>query len=93
MGLCFFLLLLSALLWIKIRGLCKLPKDWLGVKLGFALVDRALLSKTLIQLSADGWGCTSSLLGSIIELMVTSKRVYAEGDLLGLLLPVSLSLW
>ena len=78
---------------MKIRGLCKLPKDWLGVKLGFALVSRALLSKTLTQLSADGWGCTAFLLGSIIELMVTSKRVYTKGDLPGLLLPVSLSLW
>ena len=30
-------------------------------KLGLALVGRALLSKALIQLSADGWDCTLSL--------------------------------
>ena len=30
-------------------------------KLGLALVGRALLSKALIHLSADGWGCTPSM--------------------------------
>ena len=30
-------------------------------KMGLALVGRALLSKALIQLSADDWGCTLSL--------------------------------
>ena len=30
-------------------------------KLSLAQVGRALLSKTLIQLSANGWGCTPSL--------------------------------
>ena len=34
-------------------------RDW--EKLGLALVGRALLSKALIQLSDDGWGCTPSL--------------------------------
>ena len=34
----------------------------MGKKMDLALVDRVLLSKTLIQLSADGWGCTPSLL-------------------------------
>ena len=29
--------------------------------LGLALVGRALISKALIQLYADGWGCTLSL--------------------------------
>ena len=29
--------------------------------LGLALVGRALLSKALIQLFADGWGCAPSL--------------------------------
>ena len=36
-------------------------RDWFWEELGLALVGRALLSKTLIQLSADGWGCTLSL--------------------------------
>jgi len=31
-------------------------------KLGLALVGRALLRIALIQLSADGWGCTPSQL-------------------------------
>ena len=31
-------------------------------KLGHALVGRAMLSRTSIQLSADGWGCILSLL-------------------------------
>ena len=48
----------------KIRGFRKLPggKDWLWVKLGLALVGRGMLSKSLIQFSAEGWGCVPSLL-------------------------------
>ena len=55
---------LSALWWIKIRGLWKLPdgRDWLRGKLGLVLVGRAMLSKSLIQFSVDGWGCVPSLL-------------------------------
>jgi len=43
---------------MRIRGLCRLPdgRDWLWGKLGLALVGRALLRKSLIQLSADRWG-------------------------------------
>ena len=49
---------------MRIRGLCKLldGRDWLWGKLGIALVVRAMLSKSLIQFSADGWGCAPSLL-------------------------------
>ena len=36
-------------------------KDWWWGKVGLALVGRVLLSKALIQLSVDGWGCTPSL--------------------------------
>ena len=56
-------------------------------KLGLALGDRAMLSKSLIQLSAGGWGCAPSLLvvwpvsclvlesaGSVIGLLATSKN-------------------
>jgi len=48
---------------MRLRDLRKLldGKDWQWEKLGLALVGRAFLSKTLIQLSADGWGCTPSL--------------------------------
>ena len=85
----FFLLLLSALWWMRLRELSKLPdgRDWWWEKLGLALVDRALLSKALIQLSADSC-CTPCLLFglrqhsplSMVRLM-TSKRVYSKGDL------------
>ena len=42
--------------------MCKLPdgRDWWWEKMGLAL-GRALLSKALIQRSADGWGCAPSL--------------------------------
>ena len=57
-----FLLLLSAL-WRR-RDLCKLPdrRDWLWGKLGLALVGKAMLNISLIQLSADWWDCAPSLL-------------------------------
>ena len=55
---------LSALWLIRIRGLWKLPggRDWLWEKLGLVLMDGAMLSKSLIQYSVDGWGCVLSLL-------------------------------
>ena len=42
----------------------KLPdgRDWLRGKLGLVLMGRAMLSKSLIQFSVDGWGCDPSLL-------------------------------
>ena len=47
--------ILSALWWTRIKGLWKLPdgRNWGG---------RAMLSKSLIQFSVDGWGCVPSLL-------------------------------
>ena len=38
--------------------MCKLPdgRDWWWEKLGLALMGKAVLSKALIQLSADQWG-------------------------------------
>ena len=55
----FFLLLLSALWWMRLRELSKLPdgRDWWWEKLGLLLVGRAMLSKTFIHMFADGWGC------------------------------------
>ena len=49
---------------MRIRGSCKLldGKDWLWGKLGIALVGGAMLSKSLIQFSADGWAYAPSLL-------------------------------
>ena len=45
------------------KSLWKLPggKDWLCVKLGLALVGGAVLSKSLIQFSVEGWGYVLSL--------------------------------
>ena len=43
--------------------MCKLPAGWdwpLG-KLGLALVVKDMLSKSLIQFSADEWGCVPAL--------------------------------
>ena len=53
---------MSLLSWRRLRGLCKLPdrRDWWW-KNGLALVGKVLFSKALIQLSADGWGYTPSL--------------------------------
>ena len=58
-----------------------------GEKLGLALVGRAMLSKSLIQLSVDGWGCVPS---QLFGLMVTSSRRTYDNmlHLLGMLLPV-----
>ena len=41
----------------KIRGLWKLPdgRDWLRGKLGLILMGKAMLSKSLIQFSVEGW--------------------------------------
>ena len=55
---------LSALSWRRIRGLWKLPDgiDWLRGILHLVLMGTAVLSKSLIQFSVDGWGCIPSLL-------------------------------
>ena len=73
--------ILSALSWIRIRGLWKLPnrRDWLWGKLGLVLMGGAILSKSLTQFSVDGWVCVLSLLCvlrptmvEVIKIMVTS---------------------
>ena len=50
--------------WCYLTGFCKLPdgSDWWWVELGLSLVGRDMLSKTLVYLSADAWGCAPSLL-------------------------------
>ena len=50
---------LSALWWRRTRGLWELPdgRDWLWGNLGLVLMGGAMLSTSLIQISADGWGC------------------------------------
>ena len=69
---------LSALWWIRIRGLWKLldRRDWLRGILGLVLMGGALLSKSLIRFSVEGravfppsiWGQT------MVEIMKTSFR-------------------
>ena len=56
-------------------------KDWLRGKLGLVLMDGAMFSKSLIQFSADGWGCVPSLLFTwgqtiveVMKIMVTSFK-------------------
>ena len=51
--------ILSALWGIRIRVLWKLPdgRDWLWGKLDLVLIGGAMLSKSSIQFSVDGWGC------------------------------------
>ena len=58
-------------------------------------MGRALLSKALIQLSSDGWGCAPYLvvscftrgdlalgfMGGMVRLMVTSRSIYANREL------------
>ena len=43
-------------------------------KPGLALVGRAMLSKSLVQLSADRWDCDPSLL--VVDLRQPSPEVY-----------------
>ena len=47
--------ILSALCWMRIRGLWKLPdgRDLLRGKLGLVLMGGAMLSESLIQFSVD----------------------------------------
>ena len=60
---------LSALWWIWLRGLWKLPngRNWGGK--GLVLLGGAIISKSLIQFSVDDWGCVPSLLSTIVEVM------------------------
>ena len=55
---------LYVLWWKRTRSLWKLPdgRDWLRGKLGLVLMGRAMLSKSVIQFSVDGWDCVISLL-------------------------------
>ena len=77
------LLASSVFWWIRLGELCKFPdgRDWQWGKLGLALVGRAMFSKVLIQLSADGWSCTPSLpRGSQVALVVKNLPANA-GDI------------
>ena len=66
---------LSALWWIRIRGLCKLPDEryWLRGKLGLVLMGRAMLSKPLIQFCVEVWDCVPPLFFDL-------RSIYGEGN-------------
>ena len=54
----------SALWWISMGGLWKLPdgRDWLWGRLGLVQMCMAMLSKSLVQFSVDGLACVPFLL-------------------------------
>ena len=47
------------------------------MKLGLVLIDRAMLSKSLIQFSGDGWSCVPSLLFTWGQTMVEVMKIMA----------------
>ena len=70
---------LSALWWRNIKGLRKFPDgvDSLRGKVGLVLVGKAMLSKSLIQFSVDGWSCVPSLLLTWGQTMVEVMKIMA----------------
>ena len=64
----------SALWWIRIRALWKLPdgRDWLRGKLGLVLMGGPI-SKSLIQFYVDGQGC-------VLSLLIDQRPHYGGGD-------------
>ena len=70
-------------LWWRLRGLWKHldGRDWLRGRLGLVLMGGAMLSKSLIQFSVDGWSCVPSLLFiwgltmvEVMKIMATSFK-------------------
>ena len=80
--------ILSALWWKRIRGLWKFSdgRDWLRGELGFVLMGKAMLSKSLIQFSVEGQGHVPSCfliwgqtMVEVMMIIVTSfKRSHAS---------------
>ena len=64
---------------MRIRGFWKLPdgRDWLWGEVGLAVVSTAMLSKSLIQFSVDGWSCVPSLLFTCDQTMVEVMKIMA----------------
>ena len=62
---------------MRIRGLGKFPdgRDWLWGKADLAVVGKAMLSKSLIQFSVDGWCCVPSLLFMWGQTMVEVMKI------------------
>ena len=52
--------------------------EWLTKgEIGLYLIDKALLSKSLVQFSVDGWGCVPSLLFTWGQTMVEVMKIMA----------------
>ena len=68
---------LFALWWRRIRGLWKLPdeRDWVRGKLGLVLMSGAMLSKSLIQVSVEGWGHVPCLLFTWGQTIVQVEKI------------------
>ena len=73
---------------LRIRGLWKLSvgRDWLGGKLGLVLMGGAMLSKSFVQFSVDGWGSVPSLLFDQRPNYGGLKEISPEYSLKGLML-------
>ena len=69
--------ILFSVWWRRIIGLWKLLDgiDWLRGELGLVLMGRAMLSKSLIQFSVDGWSCVPSLLFTWGQTMVEVMKI------------------
>ena len=63
----------------KVKRLLEVPdgRDWLREKLGLVLMGGAMLIKSLIQFSVDGWGCVFSLLFTWGQTMVEVMKIMA----------------
>ena len=79
----------SALWWRRIRGLWKLPdgRAWLRGTLDLVLMGRAMLIKSLIQFSIDGWSCVPPCIYLVLEKTLESpldckeiQPVHPKGD-------------
>ena len=68
---------LSALCWKRIRDLWKFPdgRNRLRGKLSLVLMGRAMLSKSLIQFSVDGWSFVPSMLFTWGQTMVEVTKI------------------
>ena len=79
--------ILSALWWIRIRGLWKLPdgRDWLWGKLGLVLMGGATLSKSLIQFCLWAGLCSLPIIWpeakllEVMKIMGTSFKMSLAG--------------
>ena len=69
---------LSAFCWRRIRDLRKLPdeRDWLWGKLCL-LMGKAMLSKSLIQFSVDGWSCVPFVISVHFTLVAHRVKLFA----------------